>query len=250
MRAASFLRMTNCNTFAGSFPCPIPWAWKMGSIFDSHPARLSNLRDKIWSLDAVEWKMTPVFDSWPGREYNLRGQIRVSTWSRIWFGGSNWGIDLQEGQFGGPFYPSDHPEHQIWGSFSPFRQLGSQIWGVKLDQRPPGRVIWGSFLHHRPVRHPNLGIILVSSTSRKGNLGGQIRLFTCFTPKTFTHYLIVEGIGTPIFFENKVIDLLDSLSKGVRFGTRAGRKWEQEHRFEVLKAWKWKEAPPPPLFLG
>ena len=71
-------------------------------------------------------------------------------------------------EFGGPFYPSDHPEHQIWGSFSPFRQLGSQIWGVKLDQRPPGRVIWGSFLHHRPVRHPNLGIILVSSTSRGG----------------------------------------------------------------------------------
>jgi len=50
--------------------------------------------------------------------------------------------------------------------------------------------------------------------------------------------LIVEGIGTPIFFENKGIDLLESLSKGARFGTRAGREWEQEHRFEVLEAWK------------
>ena len=76
------------------------------------------------------------------------------------------------------------------------------------------------------------------AASRRGNLGGRIRLFTCFTPKIFTHYLIVEGIGTLIFFENKVIDLLDSLSKGARFETRAGRKWEQEHRFEVLEAWK------------
>ena len=269
MRAASFLRMTNCNAFAGSFPCPIPWAWKMGSIFDSHPARLSNLGDKIWSLGAVEWKMPPVFDSWPGRGYDLGGHFTLPTTPSIKFGGlfypsdhpehriwgsvlpfrppraSNLGVcftlpTTPSIKFGGPFYPSDYPEHQIWGSFSPFRQLGSQIWGVKLDQRPPGRVIWGSFLHHRPVRHPNLGIILVSSTSRKGNLGGQIRsatsrrsnlegrirLFTCFTPKTFTHYLIVEGIGTPIFFENKGIELLDSLSKGVRFGTRAGRKWK------------------------
>lgn len=101
-------------------------------------------------------------------------------------------------------------------------------------------------------RKGNLGGQIGPATSRKGNLGGQIgpatswrsnlegriRLFTCFTPKTFTHYLIVEGIGTLIFFENKVIDLLDSLSKGARFGTRAGRKWEQEHRFEVLEAWK------------
>ena len=242
MRSALFLRMTNCNAFAGRFPCPIPWAWKMGSIFDSHAARLSNLGDKIWSLDAVEWKMTPVFDSWPGRGYDLGGQIRVSIWSRIWFGGSDWGIDL--------------PGRLIWGVRLDHRPPGRLIWGVKLDQRPPGRVIWGSFLHHRPVRHPNLGIILVSSTSRKANLGGQIgsptsrkanlggrirsatsrkanlggriRLFTCFTPKIFTRYLIVEGIGIPIFFENKVIDLLDSLSKGAGFGTRAGREWEQE----------------------
>ena len=201
----------------------------------------------------------------PGRGYNLGGQIGVST-SRKGNLGVRFTLPITPSiEFGGPFYPSDHPEHQIWGSFSPFRQLGSQIWGVKLDQRPPGRVIWESFLHHRPVRHPNLGIILVSSTSRKGNLGGQIgpptsrrgnlwgriRLFTCFTPKIFTHYLIVEWIGTPIFFENKVIDLLDSLSKGVRFGTRAGRKWEQEHMFEGLKAWKWKDAPPlPPLRIG
>ena len=195
MRAASFLRMTNCNAFAGRFPCPIPWAWKMGSIFDSHPARLSNLGDKIWSLDAVEWKMPPVFDSWPGRGYDLGGQIRVSIWSRIWFGGSDWGIDL------------------------------------------PGRLIWGVRLDHRP--------------SGKGNLWGRIRLFTCFTPKIFTHYLIVEWIWTPIFFENKVIDLLDSLSKGARFATRVGREWKQEHMLEGLKAWKWKEAPPlPPLRIG
>ena len=289
MRAASFLRMPNCNAFAGSFPCLIPWAWKMGFIFDSHPARLSNLGDKIWSLDAVEWKMPPVFDSWPGRGYDLGGQIGVSTSRKgnlgvrftlpttpsLEFGGlfypsdhpehriwgsvlpfrppraSNLGVcftlpTTPSIKFGGPFYPSDHPEHQIWGSFSPFRQLGSQIWGVKLD--------------HRPVRHPNLGIILVSSTSRKGNLGGQIRsstsrrgnlggrirLFTCFTPKIFTHYLTVERIGTLIFFENKVIDLLDSLSKGARFETRVGREWEQEHMLQDLKAWKWKETPPPP----
>ena len=236
----------------------------MGSIFDSHAARLSNFGGQDLIAGCRGMKNAPCF--W------------LLTWSRIWFGGSNWGIDLQEGQFGGPFYPSDHPEHQIWGSFSPFRQLGSQIWGVKLDQRPPGRVIWGSFLHHRPVRHPNLGIILVSSTSRKGNLGGQIRpptsrkanlggqirvstsrrsnlegrirLFTCFTQKIFTHYLIVEGIETPIFFENKVIDLLDSLSKGARFGTRVGREWEQEHRFEVLKAWEVKRGASSPLLSG
>ena len=97
----------------------------------------------------------------------------------------------------------------------------------------------------------NLGGQIGPPTSRKANLGGRIRLFTCFTPKIFTHYLIVEGIGTPIFFENKVIDLLDSLSKGVRFGTRASRKWEQEHMFEALKAWKWKAAPPlPSLRIG
>ena len=146
MRAASFLRMTSCNAFAGSFPCPILWAWKMGSIFDSHPARLSNLGDKIWSLDAVEWKMTPVFDSWPGRGYDLGGQIRVSTWSRIWFEGSNWGIDLP----------------------------GKVIWGVKLDQRPPGRAIWGSVLPFRPPRASNLGVIFAFPAARKSNLGGQI----------------------------------------------------------------------------
>lgn len=77
-------------------------------------------------------------------------------------------------------------------------------------------------------RRGNLGGQIGPATSRRSNLGGRIRLFTCFTPKTFTHYLIVEGIGTPIFFENKVIDLLDSLSKGAGFGTRAGREWEQE----------------------
>ena len=232
MRAASFLRMTNCNAFAGSFPCPIPWAWKMGSIFDSHPARLSNLGDKIWSLDAVEWKMPPVFDSWPGRGYDLGGHFTLPTTPSI--------------KFGGLFYPSDHPEHQIWGSFSPFRQLGSQIWGVKLDQRPPGRVIWGVKLDQRPPGGAIWGVRLDHRPSGKGNLWGRIRLFTCFTPKIFTHYLIVEWIWTPIFFENKVIDLLDSLSKGARFETRAGREWKQEHRFEVLEAWKWKEAPPPP----
>ena len=73
-------------------------------------------------------------------------------------------------------------------------------------------------------RKANLGGQIGPPTSRRSNLGGRIRLFTCFTPKIFTHYLIVEGIGTPIFFENKVIDLLDSLSKGVRFGTRGGRE--------------------------
>ena len=306
MRSASFLRMSSCNAFAGSFPCPIPWAWKMGSIFDSHAVRLSNLGDKIWSLDAVEWKMTPVFDSWPGREYDLGGHIGVSTSRKgnlgvrftlpttpsIEFGGLFYPSDHPEHRIwrsvlpfrpprasnlgvrftlpttpsiesGGPFYPSDHPEHQIWGSFSPFRQLGSQIWGVKLDQRPPGRVIWGVKLDQRPPgkgnlegqirsatsRKGNLGGRIGPATSRRSNLGGRIRLFTCFTPKIFTHYLIVEWIGTPIFFENKGIDLLESLSKGARFGTRAGREWEQEHRFEVLEAWKWKEAPPPPPLL-
>ena len=79
-----------------------------------------------------------------------------------------------------------------------------------MDQRPPGKA--------------NLGGQIGPATSRRGNLGGRIRLFTCFTPKTFTQYLIVEEIGTPIFFENKVIELLDSLSKGTRFGTRAGRE--------------------------
>lgn len=188
--------MPNCNTFADRFPSLISWAWKLGSIFDSYIARLSNLGHKIWSLDAVEWKMTPVFDSWPGRGYDLGGQIRVSTWSRIWFGGADWTSDLPE----------------------------EQSWGVKLGYRPPGRVIWGVRLDQRPPGKANLGGQIGPATSRKGNLGGRIRLFTCFTPKTFTHYLIVEGIGTPIFFENKVIDLLDSLSKRARFGTRAGRK--------------------------
>ena len=191
----------------------------MGSIFDSHPARLSNLGDKIWSLDAVEWKMPPVFDSWPGRGYDLGGQIGVST-SRKGNLGVRFTLPTTPSiKSGGPFYPSDHPEHQIWGSFSPFRQLGSQIWEVRLGYRPP----------------------------RKGNFEGRIRLFTCFTPKIFTHYLIVEWIRTPIFFENKVINLLDSLSKGARFETRGGREWEQEHMFEGLKAWRWKDAPPLPL---
>ena len=152
------------------------------------------------------------------------------------------------------------------------------IWGVKLGYRP-GRgydlggqigppTSWkanlGGQIRSATSRKANLGVILASSTSRKGNLGGQIgpatsrrgnlegriRLFTCFTPKIFTHYLIVEGIGTPIFFENKVIDLLDGLSKRARFGTQAGRKWKQEHMLQDLKAWKWKEAPPSPLLSG
>ena len=84
----------------------------------------------------------------------------------------------------------------------------------------------------------NLGGQIGPPTSRTSNLEGRIRLFTCFTPKIFTHYLTVEGIGTPIFFENEINDLLDGLSKRARFETRAGRKWEQEHIFEVLEAWK------------
>ena len=155
MRAASFLRMTNCNAFAGSFPCPISWAWKLSSIFDSHPARLSNLGDKIWSLDAVEWKIPPVFDSWPGRGYNFGGQIRVSTSPEEQFWGSNWGIDL--------------PGRAIWGVKLGYRPPGEVIWGVKLGYRPPGKLIWGVELDQRPPG--------------KGNLGVRIRLFTCFTPK-------------------------------------------------------------------
>lgn len=114
------------------------------------------------------------------------------------------------------------------------------IWGVKLGYRPPrksnlgGRIgpatsqkaNLGGQIGPSTSRKANLGGQIRSATSRKANLGGRIRLFTCFTPKTFTHYLIVEGIGTPIFFENKVIDLLDGLSKGARFETRAGREWK------------------------
>ena len=183
-------------------------------------------------------------------------------------------LTLRDSQIWGTRFDRWMPWNEKCPLFLTLDLVENMIWGVKLGYRPPGRVIWGSFLHHRPVRHPNLGIILVSSTSRKANLGGQIgpatsrkanlggqigpatsrrsnlggriRLFTCFTPKTFTHYLIVEGIGTPIFFENKGIDLLDSLSKGARFETRVGREWKQEHMFEVLKAWKWKEALRPP----
>ena len=146
MRAALFLRMPNCNAFAGRFPCPISWVWKMASIFDSHPARLSNLGDKIWSLDAVKWNMTPVFDSWPGRGYDLGGQIRVSTWSRIWFEGSNWISDL--------------PGGVIWGVRLDHRPPGRLIWGVKLDQRPPGRLIWGVRLDQRPPGRVILGVKL------------------------------------------------------------------------------------------
>ena len=154
MRAASFLRMPNCNAFAGSFPCPISWAWKLGSIFDSYIARLSNLGHKIWSLNAVKWNMTPVFDSWPGRGYDLGGQIRVSTWSRIWFGGS--------------FYPSDHPEHQIWGSVLPFR--------------PPRASNLGVIFAFPAARKSNLGGQIRSATSRKGNLGVILASSTCPTP--------------------------------------------------------------------
>ena len=110
--------------------------------------------------------------------------------------------------------------------------------GVKLGCRPPRKGNLGGQIGPATSRKDNLGGQIGPATSwkgnlggqigpptsRKGNLGGRIRLFTCFTPKTFTQYLIVEGIGTPIFFENKVIDLLDVLSKGVRFGTRAGRE--------------------------
>ena len=46
----------------------------------------------------------------PGRGYNLGGQIRVSTWSRIWFEGSNWTSDLPEEQFGGSNWTTDLPE--------------------------------------------------------------------------------------------------------------------------------------------
>ena len=187
MRAASFLRVTNCNAFAGSFPCPIPWAWKMGSIFDSHPARLSNLGDKIWSLDAVEWKIPPVFDSWPGRGYHLGGQIRVSTWSRIWFWGANWGIDLVEDMiWGGKLdhrppgrvilgVKLDHrpPGRLIWGVRLDQRPPGRLIWGVRLDQRPPGRVIWGVRLDHRPPGGAILGGQIRPPTSRRSNLGGS-----------------------------------------------------------------------------
>ena len=134
------------------------------------------------------------------------------------------------------------------------------IWGVKLGCRP-GRGYdlggqigpptsrkgnLGGQIGPPTSRKANLGGQIGSPTSRRSNLGGRIRLFTCFTPKIFTHYLIVEWIGTPIFFENKVIDLLDSLSKGARFETRAGREWKQEHMLQDLKAWKWKKAPPPP----
>ena len=110
--------------------------------------------------------------------------------------------------------------------------------GIKLGCRPPRKSNLGGRIGPATSRKANLGGQIGPATSRKANLGGRIGLFTCFTPKTFTQYLIVEGIGTPIFFENKVIDLLDVLSKGVRFGTRAGREWEQEHMLQYLKAWK------------
>ena len=134
----------------------------------------------------------------------------------------------------------DHrpPGRLIWGVKLDQRPPGRVIWGVKLDQRPPGRLIWGVRLDHRPPGRVIWGVRLDQRPPGKANLGGRIRLFTCFTPKTFTHYLIVEGIGTPIFFENKGIDLLDGLSKGVRFRTRAGREWKQAQMLQDLKAWK------------
>ena len=143
MRAASFLRMTNCNTFAGRFPCPIPWAWKMGSIFDSHAVRLSNLGDKIWSLDAVEWKMPPVFDSWPGRGYDL----------------------------GGPFYPSDHPEHRIWGSVLPFRPPRASNLGVIFAFPAARKSNLGGQIGSPTSRKANLGGRIRPAASRKANLG-------------------------------------------------------------------------------
>ena len=146
----------------------------------------------------------------PPRASNLGGRFTLPTTPSIKFGGHFRLSGSSEVKFGGSDWGIDLPGRLIWGSDWTTDLLGRVIWGVRLDQRPPG----------------------------KCNFEGRIRLFTCFTPKIFTHYLIVEWIRTPIFFENKVINLLDSLSKGARFETRGGREWEQEHMFEGLKAWR------------
>ena len=131
MRVALFLRMTNCNAFAGRCPCPIAEYEKWALFWLSLCETL-----KFGGQDLIAgcrgMKNAPCF--W------------LLTWSRIWFGGSNWGLDLP----------------------------GRVILGVKLDHRPPGRLIWGVKLGHRPPRKSNLGGQIGPPTSRKGNLGGQI----------------------------------------------------------------------------
>ena len=161
-----------------------------------------------------------------------------------------WGVRLgcrppRKGNLGGRIGPATSWKGNLGGQIgsatSRKANLGGQI-GLATSWK--GNL--GGQIGPPTSRKGNLGGQIGPPTSRKANLGGRIRLFTCFTPKIFTHYLIVEGIGTPIFFENKVINLLDSLSKGARFETRVGREWKQGHMFEVLKAWKWKEALRPP----
>lgn len=171
----------------------------------------------------------------PARRGNLGGQIGPAT---------SWKSNLGD-QIG----PATSRKSNLGGQIRPATSRKANL-GDQIGSATSWKGNLGDQIRSATSRKDNLGGQIGLATSRRGNLGGRIRLFTCFTPKTFTQYLIVEGIGTPIFFENKVIDLLDGLSKGARFRTRAGRKWKQEHMLQDLKAWKWKEAPPSPLLSG
>ena len=173
MRAASFLRMTNCNAFAGRFPCLIAEHEKWA------PFLTLTLRDsQIWGTR---------FDRW--MPWNEKCPLFLT-------------LDLVEDMIWGVKLGYRPPGRAIWGSVLPFRpprasnlggrftlpttpsikfgghfrlsgssevKFGRSDWGIDL----PGRVIWGSFLHHRPVRHPNLGVILASPTCPGIKSGGQ-----------------------------------------------------------------------------